>query len=131
MTRSSVYDTRFFFEYFYSPNQAIIQALKLSLQTTGEKMVSALTIYELHRLSLKKLDKATAKLRSRFIANEFKIINVDYEIATRSAELSNENKIPIADSIIAATAIQEGCPLVSDDKHFREIKDLKILWPIK
>jgi len=131
MTRSSLYDTRFFFEYFYSSNQVTTQALKLNLQNTGEKMVSALTIYELHRLNLKKLDKASAKLRSRFIANEFKIINVDYEIATTSAELSTEYKIPLADSVIAATALQEGCPLVSDDKHFREIKDLKILWPIK
>ena len=131
MTRSSVYDTRFFFEYLYTSDQNTIQALKSNLQNTGEKIVSALTIYELHRLNLKKLDKATATLRSRFIANEFKIINVDYEIANYGAELGNKYNIPLADSIIAATALQAECPLVSDDKHLRDIKDLKLLWPIK
>ena len=131
MTRSSVYDTRFFFEYFYSSDQVTNQALKSNLQNTGEKMVSALTIYELHRLNLKKLDKASALQRSRFIANEFKVINVDYEIAITSAAISNEHKISLADSVIAATAFREGCPLVSDDRHFREIEDLKLLWPIK
>ena len=130
MTRSSVYDTGFFFEYFYTSDQNTTQALKSNLQNTGEKMVSALTIHELHRLNLKKLDKATATLRSRFIANEFKVVDVDYEIATLSAEIGNRYKIPLADSIIAATALQAECPLVSDDKHFRDIKDLKLLWPI-
>ncbi len=130
MTRSSVYDTRFFFEYFFSPDKATTQALKSNLQSTGEKLVSAITIHELHRLNLKKLDKDTAKTRSSFIGNEFKVVNVNYEIAISGAELSNRYRIPLADSIIAATALNVNCPLVSDDKHFKDIQELKITWPI-
>jgi predicted nucleic acid-binding protein len=130
MTRSSVYDTRFFFEYFFSPDKATTQALKSNLQNTREKLVSAITIHELHRLNLKKLDRETAKIRSSFIANEFNIVDVNYEIAVSGAELSNRYRIPSADSIIAATALNAECFLVSDDEHFKEIQNLKITWPI-
>ena len=130
MTKGNVYDTRFFFEYFFSPNKTTIKTLKENLQNTHEKIISAVTIYELHRLNLKKLDKETAKLRSTSIKNEFKIINIDYEIAITSAEISNRHKIPLAGSVIAATALKTGYPLVSDDKHFKNIQGLKTHWPL-
>ena len=129
MTKGNVYDTRFLVEYFFSPKHATTQALKEHLQSTGEKMISAVTIHEIHKLNLRKLDKETAKLRNTLIKNEFKIIDVDYEIAVASAELSNKYKIPLADSVIAATALGAGCPLVSDDEHFKGINGLKTRWP--
>jgi len=129
MTKGNVYDTRFLVEYFFSPNHATTQALKEHLRSTGEKMISAVTIHEIHRLNLRKLDKETAKLRSTLIRKEFKIIDVDYEIAVASAELSNKYRIPLADSVIAATALSAGCPLVSDDEHFKRINGLKTQWP--
>ena len=129
MTKGNVYDTRFLVEYFFSPKHATTQALKEHLQSTGEKMISAVTIHEIHKLNLRKLDKETAKLRNTLIKNEFKIIDVDYEIAVASAELSNKYKIPLADSVIAATALGAGCPLVSDDEHFKRIKGLSTRWP--
>lgn len=130
MTRGNVYDTRFFIEYFHSPNDADTRALKENLRSTDEKMISAVTIHEIHRLNLKKMDRETAKLRSALIKNEFRIIDVDYEIAVTGAEISNKYKIPLADSIIAATALSRGCNLVSDDRHFREIKGLVTSWPL-
>lgn len=130
MTKGNVYDTRFLVEYFFSPNHATTQALKEHLQSTGEKMISAVTIHEIHKLNLRKLDKETAKLRSTLIRNEFKIIDIDYEIAVASAELSNKYRIPLADSVIAATALRIGCPLVSDDIHLKEVQGLKTHWPL-
>ncbi|HEX9915778.1 MAG TPA: PIN domain-containing protein [Candidatus Bathyarchaeia archaeon] len=129
MTKGNVYDTRFLVEYFFSPDSATTRALKEHLRSTGEKLISAATIHEIHRLNLRKLDKETANLRSTLIRNEFKIIPIDYEIAVASAELSNEYRIPLADSVIAATALSAGCPLVSDDEHFEGIDGLKTRWP--
>ena len=126
----SIYDTRFFFDYFFSPDKAAIRSLKANLQDTGKKMVSAVTIHELHRLNLKKLGGETAKLRSIFIRNEFKIIDIDYEIAIAGAELCDRYRMPLADSIIAASALREGCLLVSDDGHFRSVKGLETSWPL-
>jgi len=36
--------------------------------------------------------------------------------------------IPMADCVIAATAIREKATVVSDDEHFRQIKDLRVSW---
>jgi predicted nucleic acid-binding protein len=130
MAGSSVYDTRFFFEYFYSPDHAVAQALRNNLRSTGEKIVSAVTIHELHRLNLKKLDHEAAELRCSLIAKEFRVVAVDYDLAILGAELSHEYGVPLADSVIAATALRAGCPLVSDDLHFGDIHGLKLIWPI-
>jgi predicted nucleic acid-binding protein len=129
MTKGNVYDTRFLVEYFFSPNHSTIQALKEHLQSTGEKRISAVTIHEIHKLNLKKLDKETAKLRNTLIRNEFKIIDIDYEIAVASAELSNKYRIPLTDSVIAATALRTGDAIVTDDPHFKLIPGLKTRWP--
>jgi predicted nucleic acid-binding protein len=56
MTKGNVYDTRFLVEYFFSPSHAATQVLEGHLRSMGEKMISAVTIYEIHRLTLKKLD---------------------------------------------------------------------------
>ncbi len=72
--------------------------------------------------------REVANMRSETIRRDFKIIDVSYEIAVKSAELRSKHKIPMADSVIAATAQIRQSPLVSDDPHFKEIKDLKTRW---
>jgi predicted nucleic acid-binding protein len=36
--------------------------------------------------------------------------------------------MPMADSVIAATAQIMGCHLFSDDAHFKQIKELHTVW---
>lgn len=72
--------------------------------------------------------REVAILRSETIHRDFNVVDVDYETAVRSAELRSRHRIPMADSVIAATAQIHGCPLVSDDPHFQEIEDLKTRW---
>jgi len=128
MPKKSVYDTRFFVEYFYSGNSGFLRRLKEDLRAVRERMVSALTIHEIHRLSLEREGREVAILRSETIHRDFNVVDVDYEAAVRSAELRSRCRITMADSVIAATAQIHGCPVVSDDPHFREIEDLKTRW---
>lgn len=128
MPKKSVYDTRFFVEYFYSGNSGFLRRLKEDLRAVRERMVSALTIHEIHRLSLEREGREVAILRSETIRRDFNVVDVDYEAAVRSAELRSRYRITMADSVIAATAQIHGCPVVSDDPHFREIEDLKTRW---
>jgi toxin FitB len=123
-----LYDTRFFFEYFYSDNMEIVKKLKQEAKVTREKMVSILTIHEMHRISMKRSGREVASLRSHTIVAEFTVIGVDYAIAVRSAELRSTRIMPMADSIIAATAQLYECTLVSDDDHFQGIPNLKTKW---
>ena len=51
-----------------------------------------------------------------------------YDEAVMSAELRSRHRVPMADSVIAATAQKYECPVVSDDPHFRGIDGLKTRW---
>jgi len=128
MRERSVYDTRFFVEYFYSGDAGFLRRLKEDLRAVRERMVSALTIHEVYRVNLEREGREVAILRSETIRRDFNVVDVDYETAVRSAELRSKHRIPMADSVIAATAQIHGCPLVSDDAHFKQIQDLKTRW---
>jgi toxin FitB len=123
-----LYDTRFFVEYFYSNDPEFVRKLKEELRSVKERMVSSLTIHEIHRIVLKREGKDVATLRSNTIQGDFEVIDVDYKIAIKSAELRNKHQIPMADSVIVATAQIQQCPLFSDDAHFKSIENLKTTW---
>jgi predicted nucleic acid-binding protein len=128
MRERSVYDTRFFVEYFYSGDAGFLRRLKEDLRAVRERMVSALTIHEIYHVNLEREGREVAVLRSETIRRDFNVVDVDYETAVRSAELRSKHRIPMADSVIAATAQIHGCSLVSDDAHFKQIPDLKTRW---
>ena len=56
------------------------------------------------------------------IANEYEVIEVDSEIAEEGASISHRLRIPMADSLIMATAKQLHLSCVTDDPHFTEVK---------
>jgi len=128
MPKKSVYDTRFFVEYFYSGDADFLRRLKKDLKAVRERMVSALTVHEIHRINLEKEGREVATLRSETICRDFNVVDVDYETAVISAELRSRHRMPMADSVIAATAQIQGCSLVSDDPHFQGIKNIKTRW---
>jgi predicted nucleic acid-binding protein len=78
--------------------------------------------------NLERKGRDVATLRSKTIRGDFNVVDVDYETAVKSAELRSKHRIPMADSVIAATAQIHGCLLVSDDPHFKQIQDLKTRW---
>jgi predicted nucleic acid-binding protein len=86
-TDKRLYDTRFFFDYFYSDDAELVKKLKQEAKSTKEKFVSALSIHELHHISMKRSGKEVAALRSHAIFAEFTVIDVNYAIAVQSAEL--------------------------------------------
>jgi toxin FitB len=128
MPDSRLYDTRFFAESFYTSDSQLAKKLKEEFKSEKEKLVSSLTIHEIHRLVLQKEGKTVATLRSQTIQRDFHVIDVDYSIAVKSAELRAKHPMPMADSVIAATAQIKECPLFSDDAHFKNIENLKTVW---
>jgi len=127
-TDKRLYDTRFFFDYFYSDDAELVKKLKQEAKSAKEKLVSVLSIHEFHHISMKRSGKEVAALRSHAIFAEFKVVDVNYVIAVQSAELRSVHKMPMADSVIAATAQVHECTLISDDTHFKGIPNLKTKW---
>jgi toxin FitB len=96
--------------------------LKSLLDRSYVRFVSSITIYEIYKLSLENEGKDVAKLRTGIIENEFEIIDVDSEIAKEGARLNSKLRIPMADSLIMATAKRHRLPCVTDDPHYTEVR---------
>lgn len=88
--------------------------------------MSSITIYEIYKQTISSEGKTVAKLRINTIAKDFTIIDVDSQIAEEGAEISHRLRIPMADSLIMATAKRYHVPCVTDDPHYSEVKRI---WP--
>jgi predicted nucleic acid-binding protein len=55
------------------------------------------------------------------IMKKGKVINIDSEIALLASEISKQHKLPMADSIIYATAVSRDAELYTQDKHFENL----------
>lgn len=128
MPKKSLYDTRFFVEYFYSGDGESLRRMKDDIRSAEDRMVSAVTIHEMYRIDLERLGRDVARLRCETIRRDFQVVGVDYEVAVRSAELRSRYRVPMADSVIAATAQMNECVLVSDDLHFQRMEGLRTRW---
>ncbi|HLE75421.1 MAG TPA: PIN domain-containing protein [Candidatus Bathyarchaeia archaeon] len=124
----TVYDTRFFMEHYYSQDDAILKKTKEAIRKARERFISAIVIHEVYQLTLKQEGRETAILRTALLEKDFKVVKIDAEIAKSSAELRHKYKMSMADSIIAATALSLNATCLSDDPHFKSVKEIKTTW---
>ena len=123
----AVYDTRFFVEFYYSKDSEALQRMKEE-KKRREKFISTVVIHEVYRLTLAREGRETATLRATLLTQDFKAVSVTPQIAVISAELRHKYNLPMADSIIAATASSLKADCVSDDPHFKHIKEINTIW---
>ena len=123
----AVYDTRFFSALYYSKDERLLQRIKEE-KRRQEKFISTVVIHEVYRLSLQREGRETAMLRIALLKQDFKVIPVTAEIAEISAELRQKHQLSMGDSMIAATASSLKALCVTDDPHFKRIKEIKTTW---
>jgi len=124
----AVYDTRFFIEHYYSKDEKVLQKTKEELRKTKQRYISAIVLHEVYQLSLAREGRETAVLRTTLLEKDFKIVDVDSEIAKSSAELRHKYRTSMADSIIAATSLLLNTICFSDDPHLKAVKEIKTKW---
>jgi len=124
----TVYDTRFFIEHYYSNNEEVLRKTKEEVRKTKERYISTIVIHEVYQLALRQEGRQTAILRTDLLEKDFRIVDVDSEIARNSAELRHKYKISMADSIIAATSLSINAICLSDDPHFKVVREIKTKW---
>lgn len=123
-----VYDTRFFVECFFSDNIDLQARAKDLVTRNKDRSVSAVTIHELYLLELSRRGREIARLRVQGIQDMFHVVGVDVQIAIGAAEIRLKHKIPMGDSIIAATCQALTAQCVTDDPHLAKMKDIKTRW---
>jgi len=124
----TVYDTRFFVEYYYTQDSTTMKKAKEAMRKARGRFVSAIVLHEFYQLTLKKEGRETAILRTNLLEKEFKVIMIDAKIARSSAELRHKYKMSMADSMIAATALLLKATCLSDDPHFKAVNEIKTAW---
>ncbi|MCX8150480.1 MAG: PIN domain-containing protein [Candidatus Bathyarchaeota archaeon] len=124
----TVYDTRFFIEHYYSRENAVLKKTKDAIRKVKERFISTIVLHEIYYLTLVYEGRETAILRTSLLEKDFKVIKIDVEIAKSSAELRHKYRLSVADSIIAATALILGATCLSDDPHFKSVKEVKTSW---
>jgi toxin FitB len=117
-----LFETRYFWAVFTSKDPVTTRRLKAIFDKANAAFASSVTIYEVYKQTIEHDDKAVAELRARTIANQYNIVDVDAEIAEEGAKISHRLRIPMADSLIMATAKRLRVPCVTDDPHFTEVK---------
>lgn len=87
-------------------------------------LVPAITIYEV----FKKLLLEVGEDKSIFAIAHMKlgrVIDLDADLAINSAKIGKEYKLAMADSIIFATCKKYNATLWTQDKHFKDLENVK------
>jgi len=126
----TLYDTRYFLTVYTAKEATLKRKLLKELESHRPRYVSAMTIYEVYRVSLEVEGRDVAKMRKTTIERDFEIVYVDSDIAVEAAEIkvAQGRDFPLADAIISATAILRGLTCFTDDEHIKALSSLRTRW---
>ncbi|MBN2415450.1 type II toxin-antitoxin system VapC family toxin [bacterium] len=111
----NIVDSSGWLEYFTDGNNA--DAFATPLEKPAELLVPAITVYEVFRVILREKDENSA-LQAVALMQQGRVIDLTAEIAMSAAVISHTRKIPMADSIILATAHKYNAEIWTQDEDF-------------
>ena len=107
----------------------MIQKIFLQIES-GEidAAISVVTLTEIYYKYLheKRADLAKTRVEELKYATYLKKRIIDEKIAIKAGEFKGKYSIPIAGSLISATAFYDNATLLSDDKDFRKVTEIKV-----
>ena len=111
----NVVDSSAWLEYFADgPNAAFFSA---SIESTEDLLVPSVCLYEVFKRILQQRGEHEA-LEAVAVMAEGSIVNLDMQLALEAARFSLDHGLPMADSIILATARAHDAILWTQDAHF-------------
>jgi len=115
-------DSSAWLEYFSDGKNAKIFAPIIG--NTEELIVSVINIYEIYKKVLSDRDENSA-LEAIGIMQQAKVIDVNLSISIGAARISRDLKLPMADSLIYATSMQNEAILWTQDQDFKDLDNVK------
>ena len=118
----NVVDSSGWIEYFVGgPNARFFAA---PIEDAGELLVPSLSVFEVYRHVLRERGADDA-LRAIAGLQRGRQIELDADLALTAAELALEHRLPMADSIIYATAQIHGATLWTQDADFKGLSGVR------
>jgi predicted nucleic acid-binding protein len=120
----NVVDSSGWLEYFIDDKNA--DFFTPSIEDEANLIIPTISIYEVFKRILVEKGKEQA-LEAIAIMYGGQVVDLTREIALIAAQLSCELKLPMADSIILATAHSSDATLWTQDEHFKEIEGVQYI----
>jgi len=118
----NVVDSSAWLEYFAGgPNSNFFGE---AVENTNELIVPTLCLYEVFKNIVQQRSENEA-LQAVAVMQQGKVVDLDSSIALSAAKLSIERKLPMADSMILATAKMNRAILWTQDSHFEKFEDVR------
>ncbi|MBI1999692.1 MAG: type II toxin-antitoxin system VapC family toxin [candidate division NC10 bacterium] len=115
-------DSSAWLEYFANgPNASVFSP---PIERIDELLVPSLTLYEVFKRVLQQRDEGHA-LQVVAAMQQGTVVDLDARIALSAARISYENKLPMADSVILATARAYGAMVWTQDADFKGLPDVQ------
>lgn len=113
---SRVVDSSGWIEYFADgPNASFFED---AIQDAGSLVVPSITLYEVFKRLLREPDGESLGLRVVAAMQRGDVVELDAEVALEAARVAHERRLPMADSVILATAYQHGATVLTQDSDF-------------
>jgi len=120
----NVVDSSGWLEYFINGKNAAFFAP--IIENAAEVLVPTISLFEVFKRVLIEKDRDDA-LEAIALMKEGHVVDLDDNLALSAAELSYEMQLPLADSIILATARANDAVLWTQDAHFKSIEGVKYI----
>src|SRR5487761_2179776 len=112
----NVVDSSAWLEYFANgPNASFFAS---AIEQTEDLLVPSLTLYEVFKRVLTQRDEGQA-LQAVAVMQQGAVVDLDSRTALEAAQISHEAKLPMADSIILATARMHDATVWTQDADFK------------
>jgi len=122
----NIVDSSLWIEYFLDNN--IDASIINAIENSNKLYVPSICLYEVHKkfLSIDDIDKANLAID---IMQNATVISLNSKIAILASKLGKQYKLPLADSIIYATAKIYNAEIYTQDKHFENLKQVHYFEP--
>jgi predicted nucleic acid-binding protein len=121
----NVVDSSGWLEYFTNGRNAAFFAPIIE-KAAAEVLVPSISLFEVFKRVLMEKNRDDA-LEAVALMKEGRVVDLDEDLALSAAELSWELKIPMADSIILATARAHNAILWTQDAHYKELPGVRYI----
>jgi predicted nucleic acid-binding protein len=120
----NVVDSSGWLEYFADgPNAGFFAS---AIERTGDLIVPTLSLYEVFKRVLQQKGENEA-LQAIAVMHQGVVVDLDAALALSAAKVSAELSLPMADSIMLATARAHGATLWTQDADFQDIEGVKYI----
>jgi predicted nucleic acid-binding protein len=125
LSEFNVVDSSGWIEYFADGSNA--DFFEAAIEDAERLVVPSISVYEVFKRLLAEVDGEEKGLRVAAMMQRGRVVDLGAELALEAAKVSREGKIPMADSIILATARGCGATLWTQDSDFEGIEGVRYI----